>query len=120
MSSSYEFQFRVWLYEEDGDAPEAEVWYHGFEKIEPYYREISDWVREALQEEQLHELFKLDRNLDHQVIGRATISCSYDSYSGEYDQDLVIDEFQAQVFNRPLLGLFPDPNHNDNSHEESE
>ena len=92
-----EFLFRVWLYPEDGDPTEIEVWYHGLEEISETKRSISEWARESFSCEDFRHLFKIE-NTDKcwQIIGKATIRGWFD-YWGEYDEEIDIIEYEKSL-----------------------
>lgn len=100
-----EFYFRVWIPSVDRDPPEFEVWYQGFEPvgIQGDGRQkvtFSEIINEAMQMEDLQELFSLDPNKNWQVIGKAAISRSMDYFNGGYEQDLDLLEFSSEEFGR--------------------
>lgn len=93
MSEKVEFSFRVWVYPEDSDPAEFDIWWYGFEPTNPSGRFVTEWVRESFSNEDFHDLFKLDKDKHWQVIGRASLRGWY-SYDGEYDEELEVIEFQ--------------------------
>lgn len=102
-----EFQFRVWAHPMDGDPAAVSVWCHELESTQPGTRFASEWVLESFQECDFHEIFELDEDSHWQIIGKATISGSFD-YFGEYDEDLDIIEYEkVQVPDRFFKGMLP-------------
>ena len=49
-----DFMFRVWVSPLDGDPTEIEVWCHELESTDNNTRSVTDWVREAMSEEDFH------------------------------------------------------------------
>lgn len=86
--------FRVWV--SPADPPTIEVWYHGLEQCKPDVRFNSEWFAESFSNEDMHDLFDLDRDAFYQVVGKATLTGYFDYY-GDYDESLVIDEFEKCV-----------------------
>jgi len=97
MNERAEFNFRVWIYPEDGDPPEIEVWWHGLESTDPSRRFMSEWVSESLETElvlsDVYDLFDLDRDKHWQVVGKGEITGWYDYY-GEYDETFDVIEYE--------------------------
>lgn len=94
VTSSVDFFFRVWLYPEDGDPPEIEVWYHGLENTEDKSKGwMSDWARESLQNEDFRDLLNLDKDKHYQIVGKGAIRGWYD-YQGEYDEEFDLGEHE--------------------------
>lgn len=91
--SKVEFEFRVWVHPEDGDAAEIEVWFQGLEPTESGKCHVSDWARESLCNEDFHDLFDLDKNKHWQVVGKGTLHGRYDCF-GEYDEEFDVIEFE--------------------------
>lgn len=87
-----EFCFRVWVFPEDQEPPQLEVWFHGIEDGHVF---ASDWAQESFREEDFHSLFDLDKTKHWQVVGRAALQGGYD-YEGNYDEDLHVLEFEKQ------------------------
>jgi hypothetical protein len=56
---------------------------------------MSEWFQESFSNEDFHDLFRLDKEKCYQVVGKATITGSYDYY-GQYDETVDVDEFQVQ------------------------
>jgi hypothetical protein len=97
MASKVEFSFRAWVHPINGDPPGIEVWYAGLEATEPGKGLVSDWARESLRNEDMHELFELDGEKHWQVVGRCTLHGWFD-YFGEYDEELDLIEYaKAEV-----------------------
>lgn len=97
MTRGAEFFFRLWVYPEDSDPADIETWYQGLDPTTPDHGSLSiaEWARNHLQEEDLHELFDLDKDKYWQVVGKGTIYGSFD-YFGEYDEEFNVIEFQKE------------------------
>lgn len=85
--------FRVWV--SPSDPPVIECFYFGIENTNPKFSFMSEWFQESFSNEDFHDLFDLDKEKCYQVVGKATITGSYDYY-GEYDETVDIDEFRVQ------------------------
>jgi len=92
MSQTCEFKFRIWAHPEDADPPEIEVWFHGLEPTKSGGIFVADWARESLSNEDLHDLFELDKTKHWQIVGTGTLRGWYD-YFGEYDEEFDVVEF---------------------------
>ena len=86
--------FRVWV--SPADPPTIEVWYHGLEACKRSDLFVSEWFMDSFSNYDMHDLFSLDKDSHYQVIGKATLTGTYDYY-GEYDEHLDIDEFESCV-----------------------
>ena len=84
--------FRVWV--SPADPPSIEVWYHGLEECKRGF--VSEWFADSFSNYDMHDLFKLTKGRHYQVVGKATLTGTYD-YDGEYDEHLDIDEFESRV-----------------------
>lgn len=88
-----EFGFRVWVYPDDGDPADVEVWYQGLESIAPDTCFESDWARECFYNEDFYDIFDLDKTKNWQVVGKFILRGSRD-YFGEYEEELEVIEFE--------------------------
>tara|TARA_R110000868_G_scaffold45841_4_gene151811 strand:- start:354 stop:683 length:330 start_codon:yes stop_codon:yes gene_type:complete len=95
-----EFSFRVWIHPVDGDSADIETWCYELEPTDEKRLSIAEWAKEHLANLDLHNLFELNPDKHWQIIGKATLTGSYD-YQGEYDEELDLIEFQkAEVPDR--------------------
>ena len=92
--SSCQCLFRVWV--SPADPPNIEVWYHGLEGYKPLRRLVSEWFADSFSDYDMHDLFSLDKESHYQVLGKATLTGTYD-YFGDYDEDLEVDEFTVSA-----------------------
>lgn len=92
--SQAEFNFRIWIHPEDGDSSDIEIWCHELEPMDRCKRPASEWVREYMENEDLHAAFELDRTKHFQVLGKGKIRGWFD-YWGEYDEEMDIIEFET-------------------------
>ena len=88
-----EFSFRIWIHPVDDDSADIETWCYELEPTDEKRRGVAEWAKEHLANLYLHDLFELNPNKHWQVIGKATLTGSYD-YQGEYDEELDLIEFQ--------------------------
>lgn len=96
MSYEVDFLFRVWVYVQDGDSPDIEIWYHGLEKTDPATRFVSDWIAESFENYALRKVFDLDPDKNWQVVGKGKVHVYKDYFYDEYDEQLEIVEFEKQ------------------------
>lgn len=89
---SKDFYFRIWTYS-SGDSATIDVWYQGLEETRPNRRFVSEWAKEALENEDIISLFDLDESKCWQIFGHARITGSFDYY-GEYDETTDILSFE--------------------------
>lgn len=107
-SCSVCFGFRAWVYPECDEAPATiEVWHRELELTTPKKRRLTEWVLDAFCNENLYDLFELDKSKHWQVVGEGVLSGWHDSYSGEYDEELEVTEYKkaevpAEWFEDPL------------------
>jgi hypothetical protein len=92
----YPFEARIWITESDGVVL-IETWSYELEQMEGGKRSVAEWTHEYLGEcyndEDVRKVFNLPATGDWQVLMKGTIQGGYDSYSGEHDSYLQIDEF---------------------------
>jgi hypothetical protein len=95
---SYMFKARVWVHE--FDPPEIqEVWDDELTPIEGGKRPIRDWVKEHLENwcrEEYVGTCEIPEDGTHEVLFSGTIRGWYDSYTGEYDEEIDVTESKTQ------------------------
>lgn len=90
--SSCRFNFRAWLLQED--CHEVFTWYQGLEPMDAKSRPVADWALESLSNNDLYDLFDLDKSKDWQVVGTASIRGWFDFF-GEYDEEITVEDMES-------------------------
>lgn len=103
-SQEVQFKFRIWVYPEDTDRHDAEVWYDEMEIISKTGCTVTKWIMEAMNDIEPRSEFNLvNKSNCYQVFGEARLRGAFD-YWGEYDEDLDIDSFTVMEYLPEMFG----------------